>query len=100
MHPVNIDPQAELEMIASYFLSALSVNLRAGTAYGFFSVKRKLSTLSSPFWQLLPSIFHMCDSYSAGLKPLKTLPSMSKINVRVFLWPSQPRWNPVMPKPS
>jgi hypothetical protein len=40
---------SELQMLAYYFLSALNANFRAGTACRFFSVKRKLRTLSSPF---------------------------------------------------
>jgi hypothetical protein len=83
----NTAQRAGERQIASCFFSALSVNFRVGTPYGFLNVTRKLRRLSSPFH------FQLADSYFTGVKPPKTFPSVPDIKVRVFARSSQRRWN-------
>jgi hypothetical protein len=77
---------SELHLITACFCSFFSANFGAGTFCRFFSVKRKLCRLSSPFYL---SISMHCQSHFTGVKPLKPFPFVSDMKVQVFARLSQ-----------
>jgi hypothetical protein len=81
---------SKLRSSAACFRSFLSANFGAGTFCGFFSVKRKLRGLSSPFYLSIPTL---CQSHVTCVKPLKPFPFLSDITVKVFARLSRRRRN-------